>query len=94
MELFEGNIFERQIDFIFDFIFLDLAEKAGKEYLLNFLIGKTVGQEAKRAFIKLVLAVLSPKAVGMARSVTPIADFFRLAKLKISCRPRTNALVA
>lgn len=71
-----------------------MAEKAGKKYLLNFLIGKAVGQEAKRAFVKLVLVVLTPQAVGVARSVTPIADFFGLANLKISGSPRANALVA
>lgn len=94
LALFEADALERQIDFIFDFILLDLAEKAGKEDLLHLLVGQAVGQEAERALVGLLLAVPAPEAVGVARPAAAVAHLLRLAELQVPGGPRADALVA
>jgi hypothetical protein len=86
-------IFERQINFILNFVFLDLAQKAGKQYLAHGLVGDAVLEETHRALVELLLFLTAPQAVHVTSPLTPVTHLFLLAEPEVFGGLGTNAVV-
>lgn len=86
-------IFERQINFILNFVFLGLAQKSGKQYLANWLVGNAVFEEAHRALVQLLLFLTAPQAVHVTSPLAPIAHLLLLAEPQVFGGLGTDAVI-
>lgn len=86
-------IFERQINFILNFVFLDLAQKAGKQYLADWLVGDAVFEETHRALVELLLFLTAPQAVHVTSPLAPIAHLLLLAEPEVFGGLGTDAVI-